>query len=253
MGGSELDELILESRGGQHDRRWMLIDENGRFISQREHAHLACWKVSVIGDTLKIINQDNSKETYFIKDAKPAIGNTINVSIWNDPVEAIHVSEFADEILSDILSLKCKLVYMGPNSNRQIDPNFSDEGDQVSFADGFPYLITTTASVLTISKELGYTISGNRFRPNIVIQHDIPWAEDHWKQMTIGSSQFSISKPCARCQIPGIDQTKGTIDNNVLKVLAHLRRSGNKVLFGVNACLEGESGKIQVGDMVHIN
>ncbi len=253
MGGSDLDELILEPRGGQHDRRWMLVDESGRFISQREYAHLACWKVTVMGDTLKIHKQDTNSKTYLIENAKPAHGTTIEVTIWNDHLEANHVSKMADETLSDVLGMKCQLVYMGPNANRPIDRNYANIGEQVSFADGFPYLITTSASIQALSDELGYSINGNRFRPNIVIQHDIPWEEDDWHHMTIGTCDFSLPKPCARCEIPGINQTTGKIDSNVLKILAKLRRQGNKVLFGVNACLEAATGKIQVGDKVVLN
>ena len=250
MGGTDLNEMVLRSRGPEHDRRWMLVDHDGGFISQREHPQLARWKVTVDHRSLQIHSNVNG-DLFSIKEALPEDGEIIPVSIWRDTVNAIAVSQEADGLLSEKLKISCRLVYMGASAHRKIDQDYAEPQEEVSFADGFPYLITTTASIQSLSMHNGYAIQTNRFRPNIVIENKIAWEEDNWSGLQIGNATFRLPKPCARCEVPGVDQKTGAIDHQILRSLAKVRRKGRKVLFGMNACLQGQDGKIRVGDIVN--
>lgn len=252
MAGTPVSGATPEARGFRHDRRWMLVDPLNGFISQREYPSLAGWQSHVDAAHLYISQRKDPEVRLEIPLNHWDWHPHVPVRIWKDTVQA-HISSSAiDEWLAQNLGFPCRLVYMGSGSHRPVDPDYALAGEEVSFADGYPYLITTTASLDDFSQRMGETLIVQRFRPNIVIRTRIPFEEDQWQQIHIGGHRLRLPKPCARCQVITIDPDTSSINPDVLTSLAGFRRDGNKVLFGVNACWESGEGQIRVGDPVTI-
>jgi hypothetical protein len=140
---------------------------------------------------------------------------------------------------------------MPEDSVRPVDPDYARSGDQVGFADGFPLLLITEASLQAFNTELGMAIGSGRFRPNIVVAGNAPYAEDEWRHLRIGSIEFDVVKPCSRCVIPSLDPLTAQRQPIVSKTLARTRRRGDAVYFGQNLIHRG-LGSIAVGDSVTV-
>lgn len=256
LGGYPLAKAQLTARGFADDRRWMLVDPQGQFYTQREYAHFAEWIAMCAGDGLTIRHRNDPGRQLIIERARPTQGKPLRVTVWDDTVEALPVGPDADRWLSEELQLPCRLVYMPPHSMRPVDPDYARPGEIVSFADGFPYLVTNTASLRELERRLDRELSMTRFRPNIVIATDTPFAEDHWQHLRIGGEDLRLPKPCGRCQVVTIDQETGARTPEVLTELSHFRRRGNKVIFGMNACWEnadaGGDHFLEVGAAVQV-
>lgn len=250
-----LQTAPLGGRGFKDDRRWMFIDEAGHFISQRSHPHLSHWRAEVVNDALHF-KQQKSEQLYVVKQARQGAGR-VAVTVWDDTFSALLLD---DAVLGELfaamsLPASTRLAYMDEDSVRPIDPRYARLGEEerVSFADGYPYLITNTASLSDFSQRIGRQIAMLRFRPNIVIEGALPWAEDGWKRLVIGGQSFRLPKPCARCQVVTINPENGEKDLDVLASLASFRKEGHKVLFGMNAIWEGSgSARLAVGDTVQL-
>lgn len=255
--GIAVSSTNLTAKGPQWDRRWMLVDQAGRFISQRESGTMALLQPYLEEDQLRISDLRGGRKDLLL----PLEGVTQKprkkVTIWNDACEAVAVSEAADQWFSDALAIDCQLVYMPDDSHRPIDPRYAKgEEEAVSFADGYPYLIIGEASMTALNARLPEPIDVIRFRPNLVFSGGDAFSEDHWGAFSIGSAQFRGTKPCARCQIPTIDLQTGKTSKEPTRTLATFRKQDHKILFGLNACWEidvPENGtRIQVGDSLII-
>ena len=247
LGGEALPHLAAEGRGFADDRRWMLVDPQGRFISQRTHHHLATYTASLAEDNVLLI-KDASGQTFAIRDARTTEKTSTTVTVWDDEVTAGVVPASG---LGSFLGIPdTRLVYMGADSLRPVDARFARDGEMVSFADGFPYLITTDSSLRELERRVGYPLSMLRFRPNIVIDGSAPFAEDDWTRLRIGATTMRLPKPCARCIMVTLEPGTGAKDLSVLSTLAAFRRVGNKTMFGMNAVTETAGSVIRVGDAV---
>ena len=246
MAGMTVQEAIPEGRGFRYDRRWMMVDPTGRFISQREHPSLATWQSVVEGDHLCINHRHHPEIRLEIGLDHWGQHPFVPVQIWKDTVLAQSSSTSVDAWLQKHLDLSCRLVYMGENSRRPVDPNYALNGEEVSFADGYPYLLTTTASLEDLSRRMESDLVMQRFRPSIVLRTTTPYEEDNWKGLQIGSHRFRITKPCARCQVITIDPETTSVEPRVLTTLSNYRRVGNNVMFGMNACWEGGNGTLSL-------
>lgn len=254
LAGSSLQEAELEARGFKDDRRWMLIDKNGRFISQREYHFLALWQVKVKGDILEFENIKTGA-SFVVKNARATKGALVEVQVWDSNFQARLVEMDDDASFQETLGMEARLVYMAEDSSRNVDLKYATKGEEVSFADGYPYLITNTASLGELSDRLGEKLEMLRFRPNIIVETDTPFLEDNWKQISIGQQQFRIPKPCARCVVITIDPQTIEKNKKVMSTLATFRKVGNKVLFGVNGIWERKSEAaafIRLGDEINI-
>ena len=177
-----------------------------------------------------------------------------NVRVWNSTVAAHTVSAAADEWLSEYLGADVRLVYMPDTSLRHCNPEYASHSDIVSFADGFPLLVTNEASLddlnARITRNGGTAVPMNRFRSNLVVRGAAAWAEDGWHEIAIGDAVFRAAKPCGRCQITTTDQATGEVRGpEPLQTLATFRETGKGILFGVNL-VPVKLGKVQVGDRV---
>ncbi len=257
LGGVELTVAHLDKRGLENDRRWMLVDATGQFISQRNFPSLVHWQAAVAyeegaKEAALVFTHRLRGDVFYISGIK-SVRERIRVQVWDDIFSAAVVGEeVPTKALVSAMGLPdARLVYMDEAAVRPVDPRYAGSGDTVSFADGFPFLITNTASLADFSQRLGREVAMSRFRPNIVVESQSPWVEDQWQQLLIGGQPFRLPKPCARCQVVTINQQSGEQDKRILRGLAAFRKEGQKVLFGMNALWEGQgAAHIRVGDTV---
>ncbi len=175
----------------------------------------------------------------------------VEVTVWNDQVSAVTSPEPINEWFSKVVGESCKLVFMSEKSLRLVNPDRALNGETVSFADGYPYLILGQSSLDDLNSRMDVDLPMNRFRPNIVIEGSDPYAEDSWNHIQIGDVKFYVSHPCKRCVFMTIDQETGKKGKEPLKTLATYRREGNDVIFGVNT-LAITTGQIKIGDRINV-
>lgn len=249
LGGIALDSAKLTDRGLEHDRRWMLIDANNRFISQREHFRLALCKTELEEDGLLVTYQPDGSylRIPFVLETNTAL----DVTIWDDTCRAVTVSELADQWFSAKLDLPCRLVYMPDDSLRQTDLRYTDEGSITSFSDAYPMLMISQASLDDLNARLAEPLPMDRFRPNIVFTGGEAYCEDQFKAVTINHITMGGVKLCARCVMATVDQQTGTRGKEPLKTLARYRMRNNKIYFGQNVVAAGE-GIISVGNDLQV-
>lgn len=248
LGGVRVTDAEVEEKGLKYDRRWMIIDENGKFITQRALHKMALIDVIIISDGLILSYRNNTNDKVFVP-FKPITSEPVSVTVWDDEVEALTVSDEADQWLSDQLGSNVRLVIMPESTQRKADPKYAKNDENVSFADGFPFLIISQASLDNLNSKLTEPIIMNRFRPNFVITGTTPHAEDEWKFIKMGNLEFEIVKPCARCVLTTVDPETGEKGPEPLKTLAAYRKVNNKILFGQNVVAKN-LGKVSQEDVV---
>jgi hypothetical protein len=254
LGGISLREAVVEQRGLLFDRRMMLVDENGIFITQRNYREMALLKTEIINDELVVYHLINKHSIKIpIKETNYSKRNKTRVVIWDDECTAVAVSEEADKFFSDMLNINCRLVYMPDEEKRIVDPNkkYVEDEHIVSFADGYPFLIIGQSSLDDLNRRLETPLPMNRFRTNFVFTGGEPFEEDNWKDFLIGDIKFKAVKPCARCVITTTDQQTAVRNDEPLKTLSTFRKVGNKVLFGMNLIAYG-TGKVKIGDDINL-
>lgn len=247
LGGISLETSFVESRGLRYDRRWLLVDETGKFITQRTHPEMALIKVELREQVLEFKHRNGDE--FFVINKESFSNEKIEVKIWNDTITANIVNKKADEWFSEMLNMKCRFIYMPDNVMRPVEKNFSQGKEIVSFADAFPFLIIGQSSLDDLNSRLKEKLPMNRFRPNLVFKGGKPFDEDKIKSFTIGDITFYPVKPCARCVVTTINQDNSTKSDEPLKTLSSYRTFNNKVLFGQNMIHSGK-GIISVGDEI---
>ena len=247
--GISLKEAEVLERGFKHDRRWMLVNEDNSLITQRTHPHLS--QVSVSIDNENIVASYKGMpdmEVPLVLDG----GKNVEVKVWNDHVAAHEAPSHINEWFSEIIGDPSRLVFMKETAARPANPERAVNNENVSFADGYPYLLLGESSLADLNKRLESQLPMNRFRPNIVFTGGEAFVEDQWRKIEIGDVQFHVTHPCKRCIFTTIDQDTGQIGKEPLKTLATYRRDGNDVIFGVNT-LALTRGIIKVGDPINTN
>lgn len=244
LGGIELKQSFVAQRGLQYDRRYMLVDENGMFLTQRNLHKLALFKLSLVDDGFLV-----SYENQNIKVPFSITGNTIKVTIWDDVVDAVVADDTFNDWFSLRLNQKVKLVYLHDQGVRPVNPKYANNEEQLSFADGYPLMMISEASLNLLNSKLIKPIGMDRFRPNVVLSGAGPHSEDELQNFKIGTAQFKVAKPCARCVVTTINQQTLQTGKEPLATLAKYRRVGDNVNFGANViCLQ--EGQLSVGDTV---
>lgn len=249
LGVIETNKLDVTAWGPHRDRRLMLVDENGKFVSQRQHNEMALMKTQDDGESLTF---KNGNEAFTLPWPDFSLeGSQKNVRVWDDEVVGSLVSAEADQWFSEQLNRPVSLVYMSEETTRQVDLDFAKEGDKTGFSDGFPLLLISEASLDFLQEQLPFDLAMNRFRPNIVVKGCDAFAEDKWKRIAINGIEFEIVKPCSRCAIPTINPSTGERQPEVMSVLVKHRKQGNKVYLGQNLIHRGQ-GQINVGDDIQL-
>ena len=255
LGGISLPAADLTPRGLRHDRRWLIVDERNRFLTQREHAEMALLAVEPAynGFLLRHQQRPDLLPLYVPFEATPE--KTLFVTIWDDLVFAWRGAKEADEWLSEALGRACKLVYMSDMVRREVDPDkpeLNPAGTLVSFADGYPYLLTSEESLTKLNAQLTEPVPMNRFRPNLVVR-GLAEADGEmaWADFQVAGQAFRSVRGCGRCVVTTIDQT--TAQKNAatepLRTLATYRQQGRKIMFGQNVTGPA-SGRVHLGDVV---
>lgn len=248
--GISVKSAKVTDRGFQHDRRWMLVDHHGNFMTQRQYPQMSLINVKIEPDGLKVYHRNKNLGKHFIP-FNISKSKVINVPIWEDTCSAILVGRDSDKWFSEALEVECSLVYQPDESQRPVDKKYSREEDLVSFADGYPFLMIGRASLDDLNSRLDEPLPMNRFRPNIVFSGGEPFSEDKMEKFQIGAVTFYGVKPCARCAITTTNQETAERLAEPLKTLATYRKFENKVLFGMNLLHNGR-GKIKVGDSIEL-
>ena len=249
LGGISLEKAQTTDRGFRYDRRWLLINQQNQFMTQREFPQMCLLQPIITEKGIKIIHKQNKAE-FFLSFDEPA-SDEIVVQIWNDYCRARLVSDKADEWFSEMLSVKCRMVFMPEETKRPVDKTYAKNLEVTSFSDAFPFLIIGEGSLDDLNQKLERPLPMNRFRPNIVFSGGEAYEEDYMQHFTINDIDFFGVKPCARCPITTVDQENATQAKEPLKTLAAYRVHHNKVFFGQNLLHKGQ-GTICVGDEIII-
>ena len=248
LAGIDIKSSELDSMGLKNDRRWMLVSPQGDFLSQRKVPKMALIQPHFIDD--KLILSCENKQDYSVPVANSQ--QTMSVTIWGDSVTAQRVGKEADIWLSTALGIECHLVYIPDNEIRQCDLEFAKQGERTGFADAFPLLLLSTASLDDLNERLEQPIEMRRFRPNIVVTGCDAFAEDGWEQFTIADIPMRGVKPCSRCILTTVNpETGGREGAEPLQTLMKYRKWDNNVYFGQNVIHE-KMGVISIGDVITV-
>ena len=244
----DLDRAAVEPWGLAGDRRWLIVDADCQFITQRKHPALA--RVVITGGTGADITMSTDGYPSLRVAAPDDSAELLKVTVWRSTVLAAAAGDEADAWFSAYLGEPVRLVYLDDPTRRAVDPEYGAYGDTVSFADGYPLLLTSADSLDQLNQWLTdadhQPVPMNRFRPNAVVTGYQPWAEDRWRRIKIGSVRFRVAKPCARCVVTTTDQATGERGSQPLKMLAARRRFGKNLVFGQNL-IPDSPGYIRVG------
>lgn len=269
LDGYSPDSAVVEKQGLQYDRRWMITDLDGLFMTMRNNGRMALLKAVVENDVLTIFEKENPQNCVKLPVSSQYTegvlqNDKIEAEIWDDRVSSVLVNREANEFLSDFLNKKCQLVTMPATTERRVDDDYNTGNDIVSYADGFPYLIIGEASINQLNakiadrniSEWSHLEGMRRFRTNFVFSGGEPFAEDNFTHFKIGEVDFIGVKPCARCVMTTRDPDTGAKGKEPLDTLMTFRERGKKILFGQNVVWNAQKWEwawqpeVKVGDIL---
>ena len=247
--GISLDIAEIKQKGICGDRTFMVVDLAGQFMTQRKVPRMALIRPAIGEDGILTVTAPNMSEIALVTDDT---GKRYDVKIWNDLCVGVDQGNTVAEWFSTFLGMACRVVHMPEDYVRQVNPQYAKrEQDQVAFADGYPFLLTTEASLADLNARMQEPLPMNRFRPNIVIEGTLPYVEDMWRKIWIGEVLFHIVKDCERCPITTTDQATAVVGKEPLRTLATYRRTQKGVVFGQNL-IHAQQGIIRLGDTVKV-
>ncbi len=249
--GIKLDKAKINERGFVYDRHWMLVDDSGLFMSQRRSVLMALISVSMTNDELRFTYEGCEP---LCLSTRQHTSETMKVTVWEDTIDAMLVSQQADDWFSNILGMPVHLVCMSDAVTRVVDQDYATATDQTGFSDGFAFLLLGQASIDDLNHRINdesNLMDVRRFRPNLVVTGCRPYEEDDWQKVRIGEINFRVVKPCSRCVITTINPDTAEKTPEPLKTLNNYRKKGNKVFFGQNL-VHDETGWLSVDDVVKV-
>ena len=244
--GIALDEARVTTTGFDYDRRWMVVGDDGRFLSQRQHPALARVRVRLNGEFLQL---DAPNVAQLEIPLEETTGPTRRVTVWKDECAAIDEGQSAAEFFSSFLQVGARLVRLADENSRPLGTSTAQPGDRVSFADAYPFLLLSEASLDGLNRRLSLPLPMDRFRPNIVVRGCPAHAEDGWSSVRIGDVDFRVVKPCARCVVTTTNQETGERGPEPLRTLSTYRLFDGEVNFGQNLIHVGR-GTVRLGAQV---
>jgi uncharacterized protein YcbX len=248
LGGQELHAVSVDRRGPEFDRHWMLVDPQGRFLTQRQHPRMALIRTRFGNNDVLVLQAPGMPDLEVIAATS---NERIEVRIWDDTLPGSRVGDGVDDWLRTFLGVPCHLIALPEDVRRSVDPSIAAADDQVGLADGFPFLLISQASLDDLNARMQVPLPMLRFRPNLVVAGCEPHAEDGWRRIRIGDMGFRVAKPCSRCIIPTIDPDTGERGREPMQTLLGYRRRDNKVYFGQNLIHDG-IGRLHVGMSVEV-
>jgi uncharacterized protein len=257
--GISVSRANVDLLGLEGDRRFMVVDPTGRFLTQRTVPRMALVSTALSNGTLSL-SAETAGEIE-IRTRPDPTAPLRNVSVWKS--EGLLAEDCGDVVaawLSDFLHTACRLVRIGPKFQRPVlKADVAGPGDRVTFADSCPFLIVGEASLNDLNDRLvgqgEEVVPMNRFRPNLVVAGSLAFAEDTWPRFRVGAITFHSAGPCTRCSITTTDQLTAVRGKEPLRTLAQFRRDPRdpaEVNFGQNLVHETKSGILQVGDEVEL-
>lgn len=246
--GIAVSETQLDTSGPLRDRRWMLVDHEGVFLSQRTVPRMALLRPRLEGAGLIVTAP---KMPPLLISEWSGEGDWLPVRIWRDHLTLPHPNQSYSDWFSAFLGLPCRLVYLPDTVQRPVEPPYNQPESRVSLADGYPLLILTQASLDLLNEKLSAPVTVERFRPNLVISKTSAHDEDNWRRLQIGNVKLAIVKPCARCSIVLIDPGTAQPGIEPLRTLSRYRRMPRSVMFAQNALILNP-GHLRVGESVDI-
>ena len=251
-----LDHATVEPWGLAGDRRWLLVDEQGCSVTQREAPALARVSVTYAPDPRTITIEAAGRPGCRVAAPRPGSeAEMLKVTVWSSVVLATAAGPAADAWFASYLGRPVRLVYLDDPTRRPVDPEYGRRADRVSCADGSPLLLTSTGSLDELNRWLTgdgeQPVPMNRFRPSAVVAGAPPWAEDRWRRIRIGPVLFRVVKPCGRCVVTTTDQLTGERGRQPLTMLGRRRNIGQQLVFGQNL-IPDSGGVIGIGDPVEI-
>jgi uncharacterized protein len=246
LAGIAVSSAKAEEMGFENDRRWMLVDEENQFITQRKHHKLSQFYPEIKEGKI-IISHNDLRHEFFMDES---LDEPILSKVWSDDSKVVEVNTATSKWFSDALGFACKLVKIVNKGDRKHNSTRLNKILSVSLADGYPYLLIGSKSLDFLNEKLEENVSIKRFRPNIVVHSLIPHEEDYFDPFQIGNVKFKNAKPCGRCVMVNTNPETGIISKEPLKTLSTYRTSNNSVLFGTNILCLNE-GMIAVGDVLN--
>jgi uncharacterized protein YcbX len=249
--GIALTHAEIVTTGLKWDRRWMIVDEKGLFITQRTHSDLARVVPEITKEAL-VLRAPGLPD---LSVPLEAAGSPLTVKIWDFVGEALETGKEAHEWLSRFLGEPVRLVTVSPGVSRIANPKFAKtEPAPINFPDGYPFLVCNAASLRDLNNRLPQPVRMECFRPNLVLEGLDPWAEDEIETLDFGGATLRLVKPCTRCAIPSRNFETGESAVNPLPVLRKFRWSKalSGVLFGENATLTAGGGTLTLGSRCRI-
>lgn len=252
LGGISVDSALLTDRGFQYDRRWMLINEENQFMTQREYPQMAMIQAGITAEGISLFHKNDIHERltipFWVSSTHP-----ITVRVWDDLCDAVFVSKEADKWLSERLQVYCRLVFMPDESLRKVDPRYAvQENNITSLSDGYPLLLISQSSLDDLNSRLEKPLPMNRFRPSIVIAGANPYEEDEMENFVIRGVNFYGVKLCARCVMTTINQDTLEKGKEPLKTLSSYRMKDNRIYFGQNVLYNNGGVSLKTGDRLDI-
>jgi uncharacterized protein YcbX len=249
LGGFSVAEAKVTPTGFEHDRRWMLVDRKGKFLTQRNFPPMALLQTAIIPEGLYISHKHFPEKNITI----PFITSghcSKKVQVWDDVCDAwCYDDPQMDAWFNEMLGTDCELVYMPDTTKRMVELPYAKNNEITSFSDGYPFLIIGQSSLDELNIKLEEPITIDRFRPNIFFTEANPFIEDTWKHFTINEVEFFGVKTCGRCVVTTIDQETAIAGKEPLKTLATYRTVDSKIKFGMNLLHKGD-GIIKVGHKI---
>ncbi|MER5407767.1 MOSC N-terminal beta barrel domain-containing protein [Streptomyces sp. NPDC002769] len=255
--GQSPRDALVEPWGLAGDRRWALIDDGGKVVTQRQQPRLARAAAELVPGGVRLSAPGRAPLSVPVPEPKAADRATLD--LFGDKVEAVLAGPAAHVWCSEYLGSETRLVHLDdPATRRPVDPEYGRPGETVSFADGYPLLLTTLASLDALNSLIAQgdhahegPLPMDRFRPNVVVSGTTAWSEDAWTRVTIGEVAFRVAKMCGRCVVTTTDQDTAERGREPLRTLGRHRRFGSRLIFGQNLVPES-TGIVRVGDPVRV-
>lgn len=247
LAGTSLTHSAVDVFGLHNDRRWMLVDSQGKMLTQRKLARMCLIHPQITAQGIRLSAAGMSDMEVSIR----SLENRCKVQVWNDTCNAYDAGDQAAQWFSEFLATDCRLSYFPTDEVRQLDQDYAQADDKTAFSDGFPFLLISQASLDDLNRRLDTPVTMSRFRPNLVITGSEAFEEDHWKRIRIGDITFRLVKPCSRCVIPTIDPDTGEKGKEPIATLVQYRKRDSKVYFGQNVIADS-TGELAVGMTVEV-
>lgn len=258
--GEILDEGVVEKWGLRGDRRWMLVDDQGEAVTIRERRGMVLVHPELRADGGLLVRDTSGSGLEALSVDVPTSDDVVPVSLFRGtPFLAAVADAEAHAWFSKAVGEPVRLVHADDPSRRPANPAYAGPDVPMAFADGYPLHLTSEQSLADLNDRILEGPMADqgplpmvRFRPNVVVSGAVPWAEDGWRRLRIGTGVYRSVKGCARCAIPTTDELTAKRFKEPTATMARFRRWDGQVWFGTNLVCDTPGVTIRVGDEVEV-